>query len=138
MSYSLVGYGRFGEEPSPQNDVQAPPPCDDPAKVKAMLIKAGYEIPEPEPGWKDASGQPSGDKLAIGFTLLQFVADQGMDPNTATPQEVCDALVKASGGPNGEIAPTNGSGEGLSTEAKVAIGVGAVVVVGAVAYFALK
>ena len=134
MSYSLVG---LGVEPPTPNGAKAPPPCDDPAKVKAMLIAAGYEIPEPQPGWKDASGQESGEDLAIGFTLLQFVAEQGLDPNSATPQEVCDALVKASGGAPSNGAP-NGNGEGLSTEAKVAIGAGAVVLVGGIAYFALK
>ena len=129
-----------------------------------MLIAAGYKIPEPQPGWKDASGQESGEDLAIGFTLLQFVAEQGLDPNSSTPQEVCDALVKASGGVPANGTP-NGNGEGLSTEAKVAIGAGAVlcnpdwvdakalgarevvevaigagavVLVGGIAYFALK
>jgi hypothetical protein len=105
-----------------------------------MLIAAGYEIPTVEPGWKDASGKESSEDLAVALALLEFVADQGLDPNAATPQEVCDALVKASGGAptNGKPVPSNGNGDGLSTGAKVAIGVGGLALVGGIAYLALK
>lgn len=142
MSYSLVGCGSFGDEPAPPNGQEPPPPCDDPAKVKQLLICAGYEIPEPEPGWKGPSGEESGEQLAVGFTLLEFAADHNLDPKTATPEQVCDALVQACEDETlrGGTPPDNGVSwwDQQPTGVKVAIGVGGVALVGGIAYLALK
>jgi hypothetical protein len=137
MSYSLVGcgaHGCFGQEPAPDFDISdMPPPCDDEQRLKAM-IEAALGRPVPD---ESASDEEKGEFLVA---VLSWMDAQGLDAES-TPQEMCDALIRSSNGhkiPNGDLVQDNGNGEGLSTGAKVAIGVGAVAVVGGIAYFALK
>lgn len=152
MSYSSVGCGANGcfgtvaetNGSSPNGAMPGTPAaCADKEKVKEMLVAAGYAPPP-----------PTGDEFADSIAMLEKIAEFAQ-ANDITVEELksespevqkklCDALVKASGGAptNGELVPVNGNGDGWwsqqSTGVKVAIGVGGVAAVGAVAYFALK
>jgi hypothetical protein len=115
----------FGDEPSP-NGVMAPE-CEDPTKLRQMLTAAGYSPP--------ATGDENADKMGLALTLIEFAMDNGFtdteikseSPDVA--RRVCDKLMAAAG--------ESGDGE-LSTEAKVAIGVGVLVAIGGIAYLTLR
>ena len=85
MSYSQLGQSALGD-----TSTKLPPPCDTTEQVRQFLAAAGSPGPA-------KTGNEESDKLFLALSLVEFVSSKGVDPNTASPQEVCDLLVKESG-----------------------------------------
>jgi len=147
VSYQMTGCGRYGcfgqlpkEPPRWVGGLQLelPPPCDDEANLREMLIAVGLSPPAP-----DASGD---ERMKFYADLNTWALKQGIiNPSAqeaANKKALCDALVKASAG-NGKPVP-NGNGQEpgwwdeRSTGEKVAIVGGGVATAGVVAYFVLR